>query len=555
MDWFHMATVITGTGRVFAWLKQPSICIGLILPSFFINLLSLAFPLAFLQVYDRIIPNQAYPTLILLMIGVVIAMILENSLRTARNFVNAWMDARFDYKLNSQTFCHILRCEEEYYQKQGSGAYLEQLNALSALKELYGGQAIASLLDLPFLLVYLGLIAYLGGWLILVPLIVFFFILISTCFNGVALRRTLEKRRILDGYRTNFILEVLKGLHTIKAMAMEQFMARRYEKLQQSTVDKDYTLCMLTNKSQSMTSFLSHLSMMLIVVVGSLGIIAGDLTMGAVVACTLLTSRALQPLGQLTGLWNRMQSIQFARQKMKDIFSLQLEGDSGVLSANAIQGDITFQNIFYTRQDMQICRGINLTIKAKEMVVLSGSDLSSKSTLLKLLVRCGKLDQGRILVDGVDVNDFGLQSVREKIAYISHVPAIFNGTILENITNFSAHPVYEEVKTLTAFLQVHTVISQFPNGYDTVIDQRDLGRYTRGFLQRVALARALLKEPQIILFDEVELGIDAGTMKVLAEVLYKLRGSYTLLLASDAPEFLHMADRVYQLENGNLRTS
>ncbi len=545
--------VATGRGSVFAWLKQPNVCVGLILSTFFINLLSLAFPLVFLQVYDRIIPNQAYSTLILLVVGVVVAMIFENLLRTARGFINAWMDARFEYQLNSKTFHHIMHSQEKDYQKLGSGVHLEQLNSLSALKDMYGGQAVTTLLDLPFLLIYLGLIGYLGGWLVLIPLSVFSMALAFAYLNGLALKETLEKRRTIDGYRMNFVFEVLKGLHTVKTMAMECFMVRRYERLQQSSVDKDYTICMLTNKGQSLTSFFSQLSMVLIVVAGSLQIIAGEMTMGVVAACTLLTSRALQPLGQLTGLWKRLQSVQFAQKKLKNIFSLQLERDNGMLSAEVIQGNIAFQNATYFREDKPLFQEIDLSINAKEMVVLTGENLSGKSTLLKLLARSDQLEQGHILVDGVDVNEFELQSLREKIAYIPHDPAIFNGTILENITNFSTQPLYDDVETLAVFLQISDIVSQLPNGYDTLLDQQSTCRYTLGFLQRIAIARALLHEPQVILFDEVELGVDTETMSALVEIIHRLKGSYTLLMASDNAKFLQMADSVYHLKSGKLR--
>lgn len=546
----RVATALTNFRHL---VKQPNIWIGMILSSLCINILALALPLLFLQVYDRIIPNQAYPTLVLLILGVVSAILVENFLQFLRGMVNAWMEASYEYFSTSAIFEHLLATKERDFHQKAPGEHLGLMNSVLSLKDFHGGQLISSLLDLPFLILYLVLIACLGGWLVSIPLLVFSIVFLNSFLSGKNIQKIIEKRHRTDGFRMNFILEILTGFYTIKTMAMEAFMVRRYERLQKASLKQDYEMCLASNKVQSATSFLSQISMVLIVIAGSLEVIAGHLTMGTVAACTLLTSRALQPLAQLSNVWKRLQAIKLAKQANRKIFALPLENSEGSLDAKAIKGNLEVKNVCYEYEGQQIFNDLNLMIEAKSMTVITGGNSIERDTILKLLIRWDDLSSGTIRVDGRDVGDYNLHSLRKKIAYIPHKPIIFKGTILENLVNFSDHYCMEDVETIVEFLQMHKIIAQLPDGYDTMVDQKFTERYSTGFIQQITIARALLEQPQVILFSDIKTSVDSETKVILSDIIGHLYQSYTLVLISDDPKMKALADKCYRIHNKSLK--
>ncbi|MCB1827931.1 MAG: hypothetical protein KDH94_05840, partial [Coxiellaceae bacterium] len=330
-----------------AWNATGNVLLSILFASLLINILSLAFPLALLQIYDRIIPNVAINTLIVLATGVFIALLLEAVLKVTRNYVGAWADAKFEHIIGCQGFKRLMDASLMEIESEGAGVHVKRLNALNTLRDFYAGQAITSLIDLPFVIVLLALIAYIAGWLVFVPILMLSLFLYLAVKNSKKLKEILDARRDEDDRRMNYIIETLSNIHTVKSISMEAQMQRRYERLQRSSSVHDHNVSMESAKATGMGMSLSQLTLIAVVAFGSLLVMKGHLTIGGLAACTLLSGRCLQPINTVVGLWTRMQSIKIAREDLDKLLSMPIEDKATLPNMPTLKGEIELRNVSF----------------------------------------------------------------------------------------------------------------------------------------------------------------------------------------------------------------
>lgn len=539
----------------FGHISRPQLWIGIVFSSLFINVLALVFPLALLQMYDRVIPNQSLDTLAALVLIIAVAMVFELILRIGRAVLTAWCNARLEYDLTTHAYEKLLKTSLHTFEKEGSGAHLEKISSLNSLKDFFGGQAITSILDFPFVLVYLGLIAFIGGWLVLAPIFVLSLFCVIAYLLGKSMRETLSARRTADDRRLNFIIESLLGIHTIKSMAMEPLILRRYERLQKSTGHSDHDLSFKSTLTTSSTSLLSHINMLFIVSFGSVMAINGSLTIGGLAACTLLANRTLNPLSKAMNTWKRFQSISLAQKRLESISDLEDEYADDAYNLKNIQGKVELRNISFEvdNQEDKILNNISLSVNPGEVISISGKGQSGKTTLLWLLMGVLKASSGSVLIDGKNINTLAQRDLRHSIGYLPQHGILFEGTIIENITMFRGHEYLQKGLDAAHLLDLDKDIYKLPKGFDTHIGNRSIDFLPNGLRQRICIARALVNEPRIVLFDEANCAVDQQADAKLIDVLKHLRGKCTLIIVSHRPSVLKLADRKFQLLDGELK--
>src|SRR3990167_1863051 len=260
------------------WQRRSEVFWGILLTSFIINILSVVFPIVLLQVYDRVIPNQAINTLILLLIGVGIALLLETILKICRYYLSGWADAKFEFFTSCKAFQCLIHSPLQTFEKEGSGIHLKRINALHSLRDFYSGQAIIALIDIPFLLLFLLLIGYIGGWLVAVPCILLIYFILRLIPPLKKLQQILDKSHKRENLRINYLIETLGNIHTVKSMAMEAQMIRRYERLQKESAVFDYDLSVNNSKLSTLTKNFSQIMIVAIVALGSVKVMSGTLT-------------------------------------------------------------------------------------------------------------------------------------------------------------------------------------------------------------------------------------------------------------------------------------
>lgn len=530
---------------------SPPILIG----SIAINFFSLATPLALLQVYDRIIPNQAIETLSVIVLGLIAIMCIDAVFRYARSALVIWYAAQLDHALNVTLVDRFLETPSLEFEKETPGGYMDKLGAIETIRDFEGGQSRLLMLDLPFVSAFLGLIWIIGGSLVLVPIALFCVLVVVTAISGSALRKVLADRWEFDDRRYSFIVETLNGIPAIKSMAMEPQIQRRYERLLRTGASATYRTIELGGIAQSFGAVFAGVTMVSVVSVGALLVIDGVLSMGSLAACTLLSGRTIQPLLKGLSLWTQLQSVDVAREKAASL--LDLPGGTTAPRENtipALAGLVELRNVsFRYGPDLpDIVSNTSIKFQPGEMISVTGGDNSGKSTFIRLL--SGELSptSGKVMIDGMDVTGPHHHALSNWIAYIPPNPVIFQGSILENLAMFQKGEAIDNARLAARAIGLEEDIHHLPDGYDTKVNHGIAEQLPMGFLQRMTIARALAMKPQILLFDEANNTLDAkGDQKVLT-ALKVLKGGPTIIAVTHRPSLMRIADRRIEMRHGVL---
>ncbi|MBF0322221.1 MAG: ATP-binding cassette domain-containing protein [Magnetococcales bacterium] len=535
--------------------------------SFIINLLGLLVPLALIQVYNRILPNHATQTLSLLVLGVLVALVVEAALRSVRAYHMGWMGARFEHQVSCNSFRRLLYAAPEEIEKADGSKFMEGMNAINQVGELYSGQALMALFDLPFLVMYLFLVYLLAGPLALVPLGALILISVPSAYVGFSLKKTLKQDMDQKQRRYSFITETLDRIHSVKALAMESLLLRRHEMLLIKGLRQTYDLIFLGAIMPAFSSFTAQGMTAMVIAFGAIQVIDGDLTTGGLAACTMLAGRSLQPIQALVAGWTRLQAIRMARQEVNALLTIpQRENLAEHASGEPLSGAIQLQNISFevTKNTgwqkpgeppppvhkTAILTDISLTIDPGECIGIVGDSGSGKSTFLKLITGAAQPTQGTVRIDSREVHLLP-QHLSAQIGYIPQKGTLFNGTILQNLTMFD-DTRQSVALTMAARLGLDAVVARMPKGYHTVVGDGAQDTLPAGVQQRIVIARILAREPKILLFDEANMAIDSAGDNLLRTCLENMKGECSIILISQRPSLLRMADRVFRLQGGTL---
>ncbi|MCB1742524.1 MAG: peptidase domain-containing ABC transporter [Gammaproteobacteria bacterium] len=528
--------------------------LDVLLASVLINLFGLGMPFVVLQVYDRILPNQAVDTFWLLLLLLVGVAIVESMLRIGRSVILAWYGARYEHQQSMALLDSLLRCDLLRFESSATGTYLDRIQSLEKIREFYSGQSVLLLVDLPFVLIFLSLIFCFAGPLVIVPLgFIALFIVISYVL-GKQLRRALSSQSSMDERRQNFLIEALTGIHTVKSMAMEAPMMRRYERLQAQSAESVYDLSRINSLVQGVGASFSQVVMVTFVAVGSMQVVNSNLTIGALAAGTMLSGRVLQPALKAMGLWTHMQSVELAREKTESVLNLPSEAVSRNARPVRLRGAIELNDIHFRHEGAShdLLAGISMQIQPGEWIGITGANGVGKSTLLNLIIGFMSPARGRVLLDGQLISELDRSSVRAQIGLMPQKGVMFEGTILENMTLFRDGRMIDEAIELTCALGLDDAIRQLPQGLDTRIGGSMVDVLSEGMRNRIIIVRAIVGQPPILLFDDANCAFDAGNDDRLMALLRSLKGKRTMVMVSHRPSLLRLCDRQYTLQDGRL---
>ncbi len=540
--------------------------LDIIMTSTALNVLALALPIMILQVYDRIIPNNATDTLLLLVIGVGVALILEAFFRLARAYITAYSGAQFEHITGCRALGRTLGTDISHFEKESAGVYIHRFNAIDSLREFMSGSNILVFIDLPFAIIFLTMVGYIGGTLVLVPIALLCVFGLITLLVGKGLRTHLTEKSIWEDRRYNFLIEVLTGIHTVKGLALEAQMVRRYERLQETTAGVLQKVTFQNMIAQSLGALFSQMTLVSVAAAGSLFVIDGNLTIGGLAACTLLSGRALQPLMRAMGVWTHYQNIQLAKNSVNALLQLpqaerseiksdaQNENATQVPQSNGQGLNLTFEDVTfrYSENDPLLFENLNCTFQAGSTNAIVGHNSAGKTSLLWLGMGLLQPTSGQILLDGQDISTLPSDYIHHRIAYLPQTGAVFHGTIMDNLTTFRKGSYIDAAMEKSLQLGLDDVIKRMPFGYDTVVGDGAADGLPGGIRQRIAIARALVNQPDVILFDEANTSLDAKGDEILKKTLLELKGQTTVLMVSLRPSLLKIADQGYRILNHNL---
>lgn len=525
----------------------------IITSSLFINIMSLALPMVLLQVYDRLIPNQALNTLTILIVGLSIVLILDVLLRTARSYLVGWIGAQYEHEAGCNAMNSIMNGSLGELERIPAGEQLDRLNAIDSIRDFYGSQASLAIMDLPFVLLFLALLWYIGGWLIVVPVLLLIFLGSIAFYLGLHLREAIEEDTVWEDRKYSFIIEVLRGVHSVKSMAMESQMDRRYQKLMESCSKSTYNVIYLNSIAQGIGTTFSQITMIAVASIGSLLVISNSITMGALAASILLAGRTVQPILRALGIWTRFQHIQIAHEKLDEIDKVVPERTGETKDIEKIN-TIELKNFSfkYDADDNFALNNINLKLNHGEIIGIRGGNSSGKSTLLWAMMGGLTPTEGEILINDQPIEEISTKSLRNNMAYLPSQPVMFQGTILDNLTMFKGDDKIDAVMEAAEHMNLSQILVRMPDGYESMVGDASQNELPAGIVQRIAIVRALASNPDVILFDEANSGLDAKSDDELKQLMEKLKGHSTIVLVSFRPSLLKLADRIYDLEDGKL---
>ena len=538
-------------------LRQVWLRADVLVASFGINLLGVVLPIVILQVYDRVLRYQSEATLYALAALAGGAVSGEFALRYLRSRILNEAGARYEHRQHLALMDRLLNANCTRYEAKTSSEYYECFRALSQLRNHFAQRAPVLIADFPFLIIFAILIAAIGGWLVLVPLVVMGLVLLSAKVIAQELNRSEEERDGVDKLRFNFLTEVLQGILTLKASSMETALSRRYERLHNRSALLVSKISGLTIIAQSATTVLSQAATVCLVALGAPMVISGQMSLGGLAATTMLTGRMFQPVVRGVTAWTRSQAIESLRGKLADVFALPAQSTAEEELGDLWRGDLKLENVSfsYDPDGPDMLHNVNLDAPHGAMIGLVGESGSGKSTLLELIAGRLQPNEGSITISGRSLEEFNPRSLSEDIGYLPSEGALFSGTLLENAALFREGPARLRSIQLLKVLGLANYIARLNDGLDTRIEGANINAIPGGVRQALAIARVLALNPKIILFDNANNSLDTESDRRLLAYLSRLKGKRTIIMATQRPSYLSQCDRVLILEDGALRES
>lgn len=539
------------------------------------NILALALPLAILQILDRVVANQSVQTLIFLTIGVVGAMILEMILREVNEVITSWLGARFEHRTTVACLERLMGVPLSRYQREEPGTYAERILAASKVAEFYSGRALLVLFDLPFVLIYLGVIYLIGGILVLVPIALLLLFGFLIYYFGNWMRDYVQQRNTLDDRRWGFLSETLTGINSVKIHTMESLMLRRYERLQESNSKLGEALARGAALAANYRNLFAQVMIISVVFACSWLVINEQMTPGGLAACMLLSVRALQPLRRALSVWMSYQFFVAANKRLNEVMELPFENDSGKFPISPVEQHLELRNVtlayesdalvsnlvqtqktafsggIQKHEAAPLFSNLSLKVKAGECIGIRGVSGSGKSSLLSLMNGTTRPTSGEVLADGVPIVNFISNSVQREISVLPQTGSVVAGTILENLTMFDP-ALNQQALQLSHRLGLDKHVAAMRHGYETMVGEGAGNALPAGVIQLITIVRTLVGNPSVVLFDEANMGLDMESDKLLRDYFAEQKGKRTLLLVTHRPSLMSLADKVYTLVDGRL---
>ena len=522
--------------------------------SLLVNLFILATPLFTMNVYDRVIPNNAQETLMVFTIGVIVVFIIDFLLKFMRGYLLELAGKKSDIIMSSIIFEKVLDLKLSEY-PQSVGSFASNLKDFESVRSFFTTATMTALIDLPFAIIFLAVIYYIGGYIVLVPLITMALILAYALFIRKPLQESIESSHEASAKKNGILIETLQNIETVKTMRMSGKMQWLWEESTGEIAEKNLRSRLLSSSIPNVTNLFIQLNTVFVIVLGVFLIQEFELTMGGLIAVVILTSRTVAPMGQAAALISNYADAKTSYNVLNEIVQKEAERPAGrdFVERPRFQGKIEFKNVSFSYPGSKIpaLSNVSFVINPKEKVAIIGRIGSGKSTIAKLILKLYEPTSGTILIDDIDITQIDPADLRRYIAYVPQEINLFKGTIKDNIISSEQHPDVADVIYASQVSGVEEFVRTHPLGYEMPIGERGSG-LSGGQKQSVGIARALMQNSSIMIMDEPSNAMDQTTESQLLANLKEPLQPQTLLLITQKLSLLEMSDRIIVMHHSKV---
>ncbi|MEJ2693412.1 MAG: type I secretion system permease/ATPase [Candidatus Thiodiazotropha sp.] len=553
--------LLGGSGKFdFSWfipaiVKYRRLFTEVLIASFFIQLFALITPLFFQVVIDKVLVHRGLTTLDVLAIGLLAVSVFEVVLGGLRTYLFSHTTNRIDVTLGAKLFDHLLRLPLAYFKARRVGDSVARVRELETIRNFITGSGLTLVIDLFFTVVFFAVMYYYSPILTWVVLGAIPFYVLLSIFVTPVLRRRLDEKFARGAENQAFLVESVTGVETLKAMAVEPQMQRRWEEQLAGYVNASFRTANLGNIASQSAGLINKVTTVLILWIGATLVMKNELSVGQLIAFNMLAGRVSGPILRLVQLWQDFQQAGISVQRLGDILNTPTEPgyNPGRATLPALKGEVRFEHVSfrYGPDRPKVLDGIDLQIKPGEVIGIVGHSGSGKSTLTKLVQRLYIPESGRVLIDGIDLALVEPAWLRRQVGVVLQENTLFNRSVRENIalTNpaLEMGPIVQAAKLAGA----HDFILELAEGYDTLVGEQG-GTLSGGQRQRIAIARALITNPRILIFDEATSALDYESERIIQDNMAAISQGRTVFIIAHRLSAVRRADRIIVVEKGQI---
>lgn len=522
--------------------------------SLLINLFVLASPLFTMNVYDRVVPNNAIETLWVFAIGVTLVYIIDTFLKFTRTFLLESAAKKSDIIMSSIVFEKVLDLKMENH-PASVGSFASNIKDFDSIRSFLTNATMAAIIDLPFAIIFLAVIGYIGGEIVLIPMITMLFILTYAYFIKKPLRDSIESTHEASAKKSSILIETLSNIETLKSLGTLSQVQYKWEESTGEIAEKSLKSRMISSSIPTITQLLIQINTVMIIVYGVYLIQDFSLSMGGLIAIVILTGRTLAPMGQVASLMTNYEDTKTSYETLNDIISQESERPNGkqFVERPDFSGLIEFVDVTFSYPDTEVpaLKNVSFVINPGEHVAIIGRIGSGKSTIQKLILGLYEPSAGQILIDGIDIKQIDPADLRKNMSYVAQDIMLFRGTVKENITYRAAHASDGAMIRAAQISGTSEFIKKHPRGYEMPIGERGQG-LSGGQKQSIGIARAFLLSAPIMLMDEPSNAMDQVTeSRLLKDMSENLQG-VTTLYVTQKMTLLNIVDRVIVMNDGKI---
>jgi len=534
--------------------KSRDIFASVLLSSILINLFILATPMFTMNVYDKVVPNDAIATLWVLAAGIVTVYIFDTLLRFVRNYLLEIAGKKSDIIMSSIIFSQVLNLKMDQW-PPSIGSFASQLREFESIRNFFTASTIATLVDLPFSIIFLLVIYYIGGPMIAVPLIIIALLMLYSFILVRPLKASVEATYEATANKNAHLIETLRTIKTVKALGAANYAQWVWEESSGTIANRSMRARILSSSITVVTNLMVQFNTIGLIVFGIYRISDLELSLGGLIAIVMLSSRAVAPLGQIAALITSFEQTRTAFRSLDELMQKPVERPEGksYVRRPGFEGAIHFREVdfSYPESPKKSLAGISFKINAGEHVGIIGKVGSGKTSLMKLVMGLYQAESGSIAIDNIDINQIDPADLRKNIGYLSQDIELLRGTIRENIAYKDLHVNDEKLLKAAEICGVDLFVNQLPQGFDTQVGE-DGGFLSGGQRQAIALGRAVMLNEPVLILDEPTNSFDNTTESVVKKRLFEYTRDRTLLLVTHKAPMLDLVERVIVIDEGRI---